>query len=192
MIQLTESNRAGPYTENVDKARVIGRLTHWASRLLKRQAVASAPTPVYQDEPRYLAEWHRFEALQADGQPVRMKTRLMSSHSMVFRSDTELNLGEVITVGFEGMAISATVVHVHPTRRNFGGELELAPTPAQRALLLELVICYQEVAKPQPVCVLPRVVRKSGDKTRSRRIHSGSRKITTGSRALRSMTRKSS
>lgn len=186
MIPGTDLGAGSGYTGFVEKARALGRLTHWASKLFQKKAVPVVvpSAPVYADEARYLSAWQRFEAVQSTGKRVRMKTQLMSSHSMVYRSDRELNLGEVITVRFEEMEIAATVVHLHPTKRWYGGELELAPTPAQRATLLEIIICLQETKPVQPAssCVLARPVVRKSDKTRSRRIHSGSRKIRSISR----------
>lgn len=175
----------------------IGKIAHWAGRLLKKKAVAevviAAATPVAcQDEIRYLSGWHRFEAVRTSGQTVQMKTQAMSSHSMVFRSERELNLGEVLTVEVEGMSIPATVTYVDNSKRFFAGELELTATPKQRAGLLELLASWQVPrAIPAEPCtslvVASPTARKtlSGDKTRSRRLQSGTRPIrrsATGSR----------
>ena len=171
----------------------FGRLTRWATGLFGKKAVAAVAAttselalPVfYADEMQTLNAWHRFQGTRSCGQPVRMKTHEMSSHSVVFRSDRELNLGEQLTVTFGPIEVRATVVHVHPTFRTFGGELELTPTPGQREELLGMLAGLTEIRPEAPQLVAHRPkVRKTGPSSRSLRRPSSDRLLQSATRSV--------
>lgn len=187
----------------MDKTSGIGKFTHWAGQLFGKKSevmvvVPSAPAPPPPpDTVRSLSAWQRFEATRTSGQSVRLRTQAMSTQRILYRCDRELNLGELLKVELGGLTLQATVAAVDSCRRAFAGELELTPTPLQRAGLLAWLESVQLVRLPvaprlESCSALPvgRPIRRvlSGD-TRSRRSISGTRpfrpRSATGSRRLR-------
>lgn len=187
----------------MDKTTGIGKFTHWAGQLFQKKSEVMvvvppvAPPPAPPDAVRSLSAWQRFEATRTTGQSVRLRTQAMSTQRILYRSDRELNLGELLTVELGGLTFRATVAAVDSCRRAYAGELELSPTPLQRAGLLAWLESVQLVRLPvaprlESCSALPvaRPIRRtmSGD-TRSRRSISGTRpfrpRSATGSRRVR-------
>lgn len=167
-------------------------LTLWASRLLRRPPAPAVEVPVAvvaEDAVRVLPLCQSLEALRANGQSARLGSREMSSQRVVFSSDRELNLGEVLTVKLYTasgpVSVLATVLRIDKCRRIYRGELQLHPDAEQRRQLLEHLKACQaarlESAPQQPltsaVLPIPRAVSRSGMESRVRRVPSSTRSI---------------
>ncbi|MCE7873460.1 hypothetical protein DYH09_24220 [bacterium CPR1] len=176
----------------MDNVLGMTNLTLWASRLFKRPPAPAVECPavvVAEDAVRVLPQCQNLEALRSCGQRARLGSREMSSQRVVFSSDRELNLGEVLTVKLftasGPVSLLATVLRIEKCRRIYRGELQLHPDNEQRRQLLEHLKACQatrlESAPQQPltgaVLPLPRTISRSGLESRVRRVPSSTRSI---------------
>lgn len=169
-------------------------LTLWASRLFKptptpkvveRQVIVEDAV----DAVRVLPACQSLEALRACGQRARLGSREMSSQRVVFSSDRELNLGEVLTVKLftasGPVSVLATVLRIEKCRRIYRGELQLHPDAEQRRQLLEHLKACQATRVESPpqqpltsaVLPVPRAISRSGLESRVRRVPSSTRSV---------------
>lgn len=167
-------------------------ITLWASRLFKRPPAPAVERPavvVAEDAVRVLPLCQNLEALRSCGQSARLGSREMSSQRVVFSSDRELNLGEILTVKLYTasgpVSVLATVLRIEKCRRIYRGELQLHPDAEQRRQLLEHLKACQatrlESAPAQPltsaVLPVPRAISRSGLESRVRRVPSSTRSV---------------